>query len=332
MGGGYHHSVMKIGFFAPHVEFMDAILNGLRTRLDGHDLVSWSPGADCPARDVELLISFGNITRELMSSFPRLVMVQTLSDGYESVDLEAANELGVRVSNAPADVTGNSDSVAEYAVLLMLATARNLPIALAAIRDPAIEKPGQSRTLLGSRICIVGMGSIGRKIAERLVTFGVHLQAVDRSPSHVPKYMPAYPLSRLKEAVADADFVVLSVRASNENIHMIDAGVMAAMKPGAILINIARGSLVDEKALFDAVKSGHLGGAGLDVEEHEPLPLDDPLLTLPAILVTPHEAGLTKLNIEGTIEHILDVIVKLQAGSPISSQVNQPAIPRTVSL
>jgi D-3-phosphoglycerate dehydrogenase len=220
--------------------------------------------------------------------------------------------------------------VAEYAILLMLATARNLPLALAALRNPAIEKPGRNRTLFGTRVCIVGMGMIGKKIADRLLPFGVQLHAVDRSPNHVPEHIPAYPLDRLKEAVAEADFVVLSVRATNENVHMIDAGVIAAMKPGAILINVARGSLVDEKALYDAIKSGRLSGAGLDVEEHEPLPLDDPLLTLPAIFLTPHEAGLTELNIQGTTDHVVNVIAMLEAGEPIGSQQNQPAQPRAI--
>ena len=236
----------------------------------------------------------------------------------------------MRVSNAPADLTGNSDSVAEYAVLLMLATARNLPLALAAVRDPSIEKPGRNRTLLGSRVCIIGMGNIGTRIADRLLTFGVHLSAVDRFPAHIPKHIPAYSLSRLKEAVAEADFLVLCVRATNENTHMIDAGVIAAMKPGAILINVARGSLVDEKALYDAIQSGHLGGAGLDVEEHEPVPTNDPLLTLPTVFLTPHEAGLTLLNIQGTTEHILEAIARLESGKSIRSQLNQPVAPRAL--
>jgi phosphoglycerate dehydrogenase-like enzyme len=314
---------MKIGYMAPAAQFPTAIFDGLRQALNAHEVVAWSP-AEAPLHsDLEALVTLGPVTRELMASLPNLALVQTISDGYESIDVEAATEFGVRVSNAPADLTGNADSVAEYAVLLMLATMRKLPLALAALRDPSIEKPGRNRTLLGSQVCIVGMGMIGKKIADRLQPFGVQLYAVDRSPDHVPPHIPAYPLGRLKEAVAEADFVVLSVRATNENVHMIDAGVMAAMKPGAILINIARGSLVDESALYDAVKSGHLSAAGLDVEEHEPLPLDDPLLTLPAIFLTPHEAGLTELNIQGTTAHIVDVIARLEAGEPIISQLNR---------
>ncbi len=130
--------------------------------------------------------------------------------------------------------------------------------------------------------------------------------------------------------MADADFVVLSLRAMPENTHMIDAGVMAAMKRGAILINIARGLLVDEKALYQAIKSGHLAGAGLDVEEHEPIPVDDPLLSLPEVFITPHQAGLTTLNIRGTADYVVDVLGKLEAGGTIDSQLNHPRDPRSI--
>ena len=126
--------------------------------------------------------------------------------------------------------------------------------------------------------------------------------------------MPTCTPDKLKEAVADADFVVLSVRASKENVHLVNADVMHAMKKGAMLINIARGSLVDERALYEAVKSGHLGGAGLDVEEHEPIPLDDPLLTLPQIFITPHQAGLTERNVQGTVKYALKVVAESEGG------------------
>ncbi len=103
------------------------------------------------------------------------------------------------------------------------------------------------------------------------------------------------------------------------------------MKKGAILINIARGSLVDEEALYQAIKSGHLGGAGLDVEEHEPISPADPLLTLPQIFLTPHQAGLTELNVQGTVEYIVDVLAKVKADQPINSQLNHPSNGRTIS-
>jgi D-3-phosphoglycerate dehydrogenase len=125
--------------------------------------------------------------------------------------------------------------------------------------------------------------------------------------------------------------VVLSVRAAKENSHLIDAAVLSAMKKGAFLINIARGSLVDEKALYQAIKSGHLGGAGLDVEEHEPIPPNEPLLTLPQVFLTPHQAGLTEVTVQGTVEYVVEVLQKIKADQPISSQLNHPANPRVIS-
>ena len=323
---------MKIGFYAPDFEFGNAIFDLLKSKVRGAEWTSWRPGAPLPAaaKDVQALLVLGPVTRELMDQMPKVALIHTLSDGYESVDVPAATDRGIRVSNSPGDITGNADSVAEYAVLLMLAAARRLSTALAAIRDHGIRVPGRGHALIGTNVCIVGIGSIGMKIAHRLLTFGVKISAVDAKPEHAPKNIPTVSPDRLKEAVADADFVVLSVRASAENTHMIDASVMAAMKKGAMLINIARGSLVDEKALYAAIKSGHLGGAGLDVEEHEPIPPDDPLLTLPQVFITPHQAGLTELNIRGTADYATDVLARLAAGQPIESQLNHPQTPRSI--
>lgn len=315
---------MKIGFYGPPVEFANALFDEMKTKLADVTWTRWQPSTPPPNSAVEVLLAIGPVTRDLMERLPELVLIQTLSDGYESVDMNAATELGIRVSYAPGDVTGNADSVAEYAVLLMLATARRLNVALAAIRDHSVKIPGRGHALIGANVCVVGTGSIGAKIAHRLLTFGVNLTGVDLLPAHAPKYIPTVTPDKLKQAVADADYVVLSVRAMPDNTHMIDAGVMEAMKKGAVLINIARGSLVDEKALYQAIKRGHLGGAGVDVEEHEPIPIDDPLLTLPQVFITPHQAGLTELNIHGTTDYIVDVLAKLNADKPIDSQLNHP--------
>ena len=322
---------MKIGLLAPGGEFLDAIFEGLKQQLHGDMLVRWQPGAAPPDPSIEVLLAAGSVNRSLMERLPDLAFIQTLSDGYEGIDLDAATELGIRVSNSPGDITGNADSVAEYTILLMLATARRLSVALASIRDPSIKKPGRGSSVIGANVCIVGIGSIGSKIAHRLLAFGARVTAVDRSPMHAPKFIPTCTPDKLKEAVADADFVVLSVRASQENVHMIDAGVIGSMKKGAILINIARGSLVDEQALYEAVRSGHLGGAGLDVEEHEPVPPNDPLLTLPQVFITPHQAGLTELNVRGTVEYVLHVLTSIKADLPIDSQLNNPANKRSAS-
>ena len=318
---------MTIAYQAPASEFADALFAALQDQLAGDDLVRWEVGAAAPA-GVTVLLAMGPVTRELMASVPQLQLVHVLTDGYETVDVAAATEMGVWVTYSDGDATGNADSVAEFAVLLILGAARQLMTALGSLRDKAIAKPGNAPTLLQKTVCIVGPGSIGEKIAARLLPFGVRLTAVARTPLHAPKGIPTRPIEELTEAVKDADFVVLAVRATKETEHMIDAGVIAAMKEGAVLVNVARGSLVDEKALYDAVKSGHLGGAGLDVLEHEPVRPDEPLLELPQVFLTPHVAGQTSEMVEGTAEYVGEVIGKMKAGKQMSSLLNRPKTPR----
>jgi phosphoglycerate dehydrogenase-like enzyme len=319
---------MRIAFHAPAVEFTRQILEQLENKLPDDTLVVWQPEAAAPPERVEVLLALGPVTRETLESLPDLVLVQTLSDGYESVDIEAATELGVWVSYAPADITGNADSVAEFAVLLLLAAVRRVGVAMASIRANARDRQLPVPSLMRKTVCIVGPGTIGSRIAQRLLPFGVRLTGVDRHPLHAPKEMATRPLEELKEAVAEADFVLFCVRATKENTHMIDAGVLAAMKKGAVVVNIARGTLIDEQALYEAVQSGHIGGAGLDVLEHEPMQPDDPLLTLPQILVTPHVAGITDLMLEGTADYLAEVIGKLKKAEKFSSLLNDPRSPR----
>ncbi len=306
----------------------EEMLKQLKAALPDTTLLSWKSGDKSPSSAVDILLAMGPVSREDMNTLPGLALIQTLSDGYESVDIDAATELGIWVSYAPADATGNGDSVAEYAVLLLMAAARRLGVALASTRDTAVKKPGDAQSLLGKTVCIVGVGSIGEKIAQRLVGFGVRVIGVDRLPLTAPKQIPTRPLEKLNDALAESDFVVLCIRADSKNRHMFDAETFKAMKPGSMLVNIARGSLVDEVALYDAVKRGHLGGAGLDVLEKEPVDPADPLLTLPQIFVTPHEAGLTDLTNAGTAEYIRYAVKEFDAGKKLKSILNSPTKPR----
>jgi phosphoglycerate dehydrogenase-like enzyme len=177
-------------------------------------------------------------------------------------------------------------------------------------------------------VCIVGLGTIGQQLVDRLRPFGVKMVATDEHPENAPADVTAYPAEELNTAVAHADFVVICVRASKENENLIDAAQLAAMKRGAILVNIARGMLLDEAELVDAVTNGQISAAGLDVLKTEPPDRTDPLLRLPQVLVTPHIAGLTDLMLDGTVNYICHVIEEFAEGKKPKSILNSPARPR----
>ena len=138
----------------------------------------------------------------------------------------------------------------------------------------------------------------------------------------------AYGEHALHEAVAEADFVVLALPATKENENLFDAGVLEAMKQDAILVNVARGTLVDEAALLAAVKSGHLYGAGLDVTKHEPVSAGNPLLAEPRIVVTPHIAGSTDLMLDGSVRFLGEVLENYRKGLKSAGILNEPKRPR----
>ena len=319
---------MKIAFLHSENFFTSALLREFRPALAHHEVVEWLDGKDAPAFDFDVLLAMSKVGRELLLVQPKLKLIQTASDGYEEVDIDAASELGIWVSYAPADLTGNATSVAEFAVLLLLAAARHLGEALATLQVGPVKPPTLNLSLSGKTVCIVGLGTIGQQLAERLRPFGVKIVATDEHPENAPADVTAYPADQLNTAVTNADFVVICVRASKENENLINAAQLAAMKRGAILVNIARGMLIDEKALVDAVTHGQIAAAGLDVLKNEPPDSRDPLLQLPQVLVTPHIAGLTDLMLAGTANYISQVIEEFAAGKKPKSILNSPAKPR----
>ena len=319
---------MKIAFVGAENEYTRELLDGLRAALPTDDFFVWPQGSPAPADDLEVLISVGPVTREQMTSQPKLGLVQTASDGYETVDMQAATEMGVWVSYTPGKESGNADAVAEFAVMLLIAACRRLGAAREYVLDHSKPRPLLTGALRGKTVCIVGYGSIGGRVAKRLRPFGVHLTAVNRTPGRVPAGVPARPMDEMKQAFGEADAVVLCVRADAGNRHLIDADVLAAAKPGLVLVNITRGSLIDEAALLAALKSGQIGAAGLDVTEREPVFPDNPLLKLPQVFITPHVAGFTDLTLHGTVSYLTQTMNQFRGGEQWGSLLNEPSSPR----
>ena len=319
---------MHIAVLAPENSFTADLFTHLHDQLPDDTLIPVLPKSPIPetVKGAEILIALGPVAAETIAAFPSLALIQTASDGYETVDIDAATAAGIYVSFSPGGPSGNADSVAEFAIFLLLAAARNIPQALRSIQDSAVQKPMLNQALLGTHVCIVGLGDIGLKVADRLRPFGVHLTAVDKHTDHAPADIAT--ATDLKQGIAVADAVILCVRASAENKGMIDAETLAAMKPGSLLVNIARGSLIDEPALLAALNSGHLAAAALDVLQHEPPQPTDPLVQHPRTFITPHVAGFTTHTLEGTKSYLLEVITDYKQNKAPKSLLNKPTNPR----
>jgi phosphoglycerate dehydrogenase-like enzyme len=323
---------VKIAFRHPKSEHAADLLRRLVVVLGDHEVFSWPIGETAPANDIRILLALGPVGRGQLEPLSKLELLQTVSAGFESVDINAAAELGVWVSNAPAALTGNASSVAEFAVMLLIGASRRL---LEAIQSEADQRPAvgtSNKALSGKRICIVGLGSVGRHLVDRLRPFGMTIVATNQDPSKLMADVTVYPAGELKHAVTNADYVVICVPGSSENENLINAQILGAMKRGAILVNVARGNVVDELALCSALSSGQISAVGLDVVRAEPMSADNPLRKFPQALITPHIAGDTDLTLSGTLTFIAEVVSEWDGGTRPGSIVNQPQNPRKVLL
>ena len=236
-------------------------------------------------RDVVALVTSGvhGATRELMSALPGLQAVFSFGVGYDSIDIAAARDLGVVVSNTPGVL---DDCVADTAFALLIDVARGISAADRFVRRGDWRQgkfPLTSR--LGGKTCgIVGLGNIGKSIARRVEAFGMEVayHGRQRQPDVAYRYH-----AELEDLARAADFLVLSLPGGPATDKLVDARILAALGPHGYLINIARGSVVDEPALVAALQAGTLGGAGLDVFAEEP-EVPAALLTLDNVVLTPH--------------------------------------------
>ena len=322
---------MKIGYLGKRTSFALEIFRRLKVDHSDDEFFAWQPGENAPSTELEVVIAFGKVDSRDIEAQPKLGLLQMASAGYETVDVAAATKAGVWVGSAPTTKTGNGESVAEFAVLLMLAASRRLNEELALTHANAQSSPERwegSQTLYKKVACIVGLGGIGDLLIERLRGFGMVLTGVDDHPEHAPSGVKGYGREELKVAAAEADYLILAIPGTAENEDLIDATVLAAMKKNAVLVNVGRGTLVDEPALLAAVKSGRLFGAGLDVVKDEPVRKGNPLLMEPRIFVTPHIAGLTDLMLDGTVKHLGEVLVRYRKGMRSETFINEPRSPR----
>jgi phosphoglycerate dehydrogenase-like enzyme len=259
-------------------------------------------------------------------------LIQQWGAGLEGVDVEAASRRGIYVANVPSDVTANAESTAEHALLLMLAAARRIRSASRTFDEGRWGIPvGQA--LFGRRALIVGFGRIGKALARRLAAMGMTVDAVRRTPE--PDEAALYGINRVGTSddllpfAADADFVVCTAAASGSARGMLNRRVFETMKPTAILVNVSRGSIVDEDDLLAALRAGRIAGAGLDVFAQEPIGRDHPLLALEQVLATPHIAGVTVQSYEGIARAVAGNVRRIKAGQVPAHCVNQRDIGRS---
>lgn len=274
-------------------------------------------------RDADVLLHvLEPITAEAIEAAPRLRLIQKIGVGVNTIDRAAAAAHGVAIANMPGT---NSQAVAEHALALMLATLRRVVMLDAATRrgagwSLAPEKLEQTGEIAGRTVGLVGYGEIPRRLAPVLQALGASILYTARSPR--PEAVGTF--RTLDQLLEEADIVSLHVPLTEETRGLIGATTLARMKPGAVLVNTARGELVDEAALADALRSGRLAGAGLDVLSGEPVGADHPLFALENLVITPHISWLTPETIARSLGVAFENCRRLAAGEPLLHEVAPP--------
>lgn len=261
------------------------------------------------------------VTRQLLARLPKVEIVANFGVGYDAVDVAAAAERGIVVTNTPGVL---DDDVADLTIALLLATIRELPRADRYLRTG--KWPGGAfpltATLRDRTIGIVGMGRIGKAIARRLDGFGRPIAYHSRRAAHDVPYRY---YGELLEMAREVDVLIAIVPGGAETQHMINEEVLAALGPTGVLINVARGSVVDEEALIRALANGTIAAAGLDVYEHEPN-VPDALIAMENVVLLPHVASATHLTRRAMAQLVVDNLIAWSDGRPVLTPVPETPV------
>ena len=283
--------------------------------------------ADGDLSDVEVLLRGPmpqGIFDRLLSRCPRLMWVHSATAGVERVLTPAALERGIAITNARGVF---SDPIAEYVLMMILAVSRRLPLLLELQRERTWQ-PLEGREMADITVGIVGLGSIGRRVAELALTFGSRVIATRRrpdAPDELAGRIEILPPEQLAELMSQSDFIVLALPLTSGTEGMFDGPLLAHAKPGAWLINVARGALIDDRALMRAVTDGHLGGAVLDAFRYEPLPTESALYSAPNVIVTPHTSWSSGRVLDRSISLFCDNLERFRKGEPLHNLVDPRA-------
>jgi D-2-hydroxyacid dehydrogenase (NADP+) len=267
--------------------------------------------AQCAPCEI-LIIRTDEIFAGLVAAMPHLRLIQALTTGTDHI--AALPNLPPHVLVAAARGF-HGPQMSELAFLFMLAFARKFPGVLESQRQKRWDRREQ-RLLAGKTAVLVGVGSIAEDLARRCQVFGMRVIGVSAGRPAAPGFDAIYPRTQLAEAAGEADFLIILVPYNKANHHMIDAAVIGAMKPEGVLINIARGGVLDEDALRAALEAGTIAGAGLDVFQTEPLPSSSPLWDTPNVLITSHVGGMAEEYAEQVMPLLIDNLRAFVAGEP----------------
>jgi glyoxylate reductase len=261
--------------------------------------------------DALLTLLTDRVDAELISAAPNLKVIANYAVGYDNIDVEAATARSIAVGNTPDALT---EATADLAFALLMAGGRRIAEAAGAARAGAWKtwEPGAflGADIYGATIGIIGLGRIGQAVARRAAGFGMEVLTTETRDAH-----------NLEHLLRRSDFVSLHLPLTSGTHHLINAQTLALMKPTAILINTSRGGVVDQAALAQALSTGQIAGAALDVTDPEPLPLEDPLWQAPNLLVVPHIGSATWTARERMAEIAVDNILAGLAGEPLPYQV-----------
>lgn len=317
----------KVVFINPLSDYIDGLKEAIP---DGFELEVLPAGTEMNGliegvREADFIVSGIEIPEEVFRSARNIKFIQYMSSGYGQLPLDVLNDLGVPV----AQMKTHSISVAEHAVLLMLAVLRRLPASMDLMRAgewrPDLDETSYSE-LYGKTVGIVGLGNIGRWIGKAVSHgFGADVIFYDEAeiPLTVSELIPARAVS-LEELLEKSDIVSLSLPLNERSEKLIGTAQFALMKSSAVIINVSRGELLDERALVEALQDKRIAGAGLDVFDAEPLNLDSDLLNLDQVVCTPHMAGVGWENVQRRIQTVwqnIDAVVRGRAPSGVITEV-----------
>lgn len=300
--------------------FGEALREPFAAAFPDRELVVWNHDAEFARgiAEVEVMIAL-RPPRGHWGRARRLRLIQMPGAGVDSLLPDAELPASVRIANARGI---HEPEMAEFTLALILALAKRIPRA-AAQQARREWRPFAGLRLQGATVGILGLGAIGHSLARRCSALGMRVIGTRRSGAPLDGVDQVLPPDETGRVLAESDVVVVVLPLTPETRGLIGADALSRMKPRALLVNVARGGIVDELALAAALREGRLGGAALDVFEQEPLPADSPLWDAPGALLTPHVAGLSRDYMSRVAEIFFENIRRLERGSPLLNEVDR---------